>query len=181
VAKPRNLNVLNIISKEFFQVALLTYLILALLESIQTGIISYFFNMNYLLSFVLLTGVLMVITETVGRVRNISKKTSRVVIGLAIKSAIQAKQARLAAQHQAAVAKSEAVYRSQQVRHVTAVQAHRVAPRTFPKPAPWPGVHVRKPVSMDGVVGTRPTTSLRPEPKRPIIRHNPRPPGGLVQ
>jgi hypothetical protein len=54
---------INIIGREFFQVSLVTYLLLTLTEAIQEGFVSNFFNMNYLLIVVLITGVAMVLTE----------------------------------------------------------------------------------------------------------------------
>lgn len=61
-ARPLKAN-LHLVSKEWFQVALVTYLLLTLAETIQEGFVSNFFNLNYLLAVVLLTGVAMVITE----------------------------------------------------------------------------------------------------------------------
>lgn len=53
----------NLISKEAFQVFLVTYLLLTLTETVKTGFVSNFFNMNYLLLVVLVAGVAMVLTE----------------------------------------------------------------------------------------------------------------------
>ncbi|MDB5178660.1 MAG: hypothetical protein JWN01_603 [Patescibacteria group bacterium] len=53
----------NTSSREFFQVSLVTYLLLTLAEALKEGFVSNFFNMNYLLLVVLLAGVAMVLTE----------------------------------------------------------------------------------------------------------------------
>ena len=53
----------NISSREFFQTSLVTYLLLTLAETLSEGFVSNFFNMNYLLLVVLVTGVVMVLTE----------------------------------------------------------------------------------------------------------------------
>ena len=54
---------INIAGREFFQTSLVTYLILTLAETLRAGTVSNFFNMNYLLLVVLITGLAMVITE----------------------------------------------------------------------------------------------------------------------
>src|SRR5437868_3056023 len=54
----------HIISEELFQFALVTYLILILSETVKTGFVSNFFNLNILLTIVLLAGILMVMTNT---------------------------------------------------------------------------------------------------------------------
>lgn len=54
---------MNIASREFFQTSLVTYLLLTLAETLSEGFVSNFFNMNYLLLVVLVTGVVMVLTE----------------------------------------------------------------------------------------------------------------------
>ncbi|MBW3538351.1 hypothetical protein KY386_02570 [Candidatus Parcubacteria bacterium] len=56
----------NIVAREFFQTALVTYLLLTLAETLREGFVSNFFNMNYLLLVVLVTGVVMVLTEPDG-------------------------------------------------------------------------------------------------------------------
>lgn len=51
---------LGIIFSELFNVSLVTYLILLLLETLDKGFVSDFFNMNILLAIVLVSGVVMV-------------------------------------------------------------------------------------------------------------------------
>jgi ABC-type nickel/cobalt efflux system permease component RcnA len=153
----------KLIVKEVFKVLVFVFIVLTLAEAFKQGYVSNILNVNHLLLLIIFAGIFVVLSEKADQVRRISRRTAQAVIELAVKSAHQAKQARLAAQHHAAT------------------HAHHIAPRTFAKPLPRPVVQARRPVSMDGVVGSRPTTSLRPEPKRPIIRHNPRPPGGLIQ
>jgi len=53
----------NLIIGEIFQFSLVTYIILLLVETVQEGFVSYFFNLNILLGFVLLMGILMTITH----------------------------------------------------------------------------------------------------------------------
>lgn len=54
---------IHLISKEFFQYSLVTYLILLLAETLKQGIVSFFFNLNILLGIVLISGVVMVLTH----------------------------------------------------------------------------------------------------------------------
>ena len=54
---------LNIVGREFFQVSLVTYLGLTLGETLRPGFVSNFFNLNYVLLVVLVSGVVMVLTE----------------------------------------------------------------------------------------------------------------------
>lgn len=54
---------LYLISKEFFQYSLITYLILLLAETLQSGFASYFFNLNILLIVVFVSGISMVLTN----------------------------------------------------------------------------------------------------------------------
>jgi len=54
---------LHILLEELFQFSLITYLILLLAETLQTGFVSYFFNLNILLGVVLVSGILMVLTH----------------------------------------------------------------------------------------------------------------------
>ena len=54
------LNKSSIIGKELFQISLLTYLALLLLETFRPGSVSNYFNLNYLVTASLITGVLMV-------------------------------------------------------------------------------------------------------------------------
>lgn len=51
-----------IIAKEFFHYSLITYLIILIAETIKEGIVSYFFNINILLTVVILSGFVMAIT-----------------------------------------------------------------------------------------------------------------------
>lgn len=88
----------NIVTKEFFQATLVTYLLLTLAETLKEGFVSNFFNMNYLLVAVLVSGVAMVLSETPERVKNVSKRVSSSVIRLAVISARRAREARIAAQ-----------------------------------------------------------------------------------
>ena len=52
---------LNIIFEQIFQIFLLTYLILLLAETVKTGFVSFFFNLNILLVVVLISGILSII------------------------------------------------------------------------------------------------------------------------
>ena|SRR6266700_2242071 len=54
---------INIIFNEIFQYMLVTYLILLLAETVQEGIVSYFFNLNILLGIILASGIIKVLTE----------------------------------------------------------------------------------------------------------------------
>jgi hypothetical protein len=56
-------NTLSIIGRELFQISLITYLLLVLLETFKSGSVSNFFNLNYLLFAVLITGIMMVIGD----------------------------------------------------------------------------------------------------------------------
>lgn len=77
----------NIIGKEFFQVALVTYLLLTLAETLREGFVSNFFNMNYLLLVVLVSGVAMVLTEpNEAIIKSFRRRASRGVIVLAIRT-----------------------------------------------------------------------------------------------
>jgi hypothetical protein len=66
-----------IVAREFFQVSLVTYLLLTLAETLKTGFVSNFFNLNYLLIIVLVTGVAMVLTEPKGLDNPAAKPQSR--------------------------------------------------------------------------------------------------------
>lgn len=63
----RNLNLLkltiNIMSKELFQSSLICYLILLVLETIKSGFVTFFFNINILLLICLISGLFAVVTE----------------------------------------------------------------------------------------------------------------------
>jgi hypothetical protein len=50
---------MGILSKEVFQVTLITYLILLLLENLQTGFVSNFIDLNWLLPIILISGIAM--------------------------------------------------------------------------------------------------------------------------
>ena len=76
----------NIISKEFFQMALVSYLLLTLAETLRQGFVSNFFNMNYLLVVVLCTGVIMVLSETQEQLIKYRRRVSRAVIVLSIRA-----------------------------------------------------------------------------------------------
>ncbi len=52
---------LGIIINELFQVSLVTYLILLLLETLDKGFVSNVFNLNYLLAVVLISGIIKVL------------------------------------------------------------------------------------------------------------------------
>lgn len=53
----------HVAAREFFQVSLVTYLLLTLAETLRTGVVSNFFNLNYLLIVVVVSGAVMVVTE----------------------------------------------------------------------------------------------------------------------
>jgi hypothetical protein len=53
----------HLLSEEFFQYSLITYLILLLAETLKEGFVSFFFNLNILLVVVLVSGVVMVLTH----------------------------------------------------------------------------------------------------------------------
>lgn len=53
----------SVISKDLFQVSLVTYLILLLLETVKTGFVSFFLDLNIILWVVLVSGVIMVLTD----------------------------------------------------------------------------------------------------------------------
>jgi hypothetical protein len=74
-----------VISREFFQVFLVTYLLLTLAETFREGFVSNFFNINYLLAVVLISGVAMVLTESELTVKKFRKRVSKAVIILTIK------------------------------------------------------------------------------------------------
>jgi hypothetical protein len=78
-------NAVNASSREFFQVFLVTYLLLTLAETFREGFVSNFFNINYLLAVVLVSGVAMVLTEAEVTVKKLRKRVSKAVIILTIK------------------------------------------------------------------------------------------------
>lgn len=51
----------SIIAREVFQVSLVTYLILLILESIKSGFVGNFVNINYLLPVILISGIAMTV------------------------------------------------------------------------------------------------------------------------
>src|SRR3989344_8629879 len=57
-----------------FQTLLITYLILLLIEQIWTGLVSIYLNLNYLLIFVIITGILDVFSEQAHRKQEQIKK-----------------------------------------------------------------------------------------------------------
>jgi uncharacterized membrane protein len=61
---------LHIISSELFQISLVTYLALLLLETVISGFVTFFFNLNWLLIVVVISGILMVAT-TYNKRRNL--------------------------------------------------------------------------------------------------------------
>jgi hypothetical protein len=50
---------IGIIAEELFQFSLITYLILLLAETVKEGFVTFFFDLNYLLVVVLVSGILM--------------------------------------------------------------------------------------------------------------------------
>jgi hypothetical protein len=78
-------NAVNVSSREFFQVFLVTYLLLTLAETFREGFVSNIFNINYLLAVVLISGVAMVLTESELTVKKFRKRVSKAVIILTIK------------------------------------------------------------------------------------------------
>lgn len=54
---------LHIIAEEFFQYSLVTYLFLLIAESLKEGLVSLFFNFNVLLIIVILSGLIMALTD----------------------------------------------------------------------------------------------------------------------
>lgn len=54
---------LHIVSEEVFQISLCGYLLLLLLETIQEGFVSTFFNLYYLLAVIVISGIGMVLLE----------------------------------------------------------------------------------------------------------------------
>ncbi len=88
---------INIASKEFFQATLVTYLLLTLAEVWREGFVSNFFNMNYLLIIVLISGVAMVLSEAAER--KYHKRVARAVIVLSIRTHKRELTRRTAMQH----------------------------------------------------------------------------------
>jgi hypothetical protein len=95
---------INIVGREFFQVFLVTYLLLTLTETWRQGFVSNFFNMNWLLLIVLVSGVAMVLTEPEERAKRFRKRAARAVVVLTARQErrefIKKQQAALAARQQ---------------------------------------------------------------------------------
>src|SRR5882724_5221310 len=66
-----------IFAEEFFQFSLITYLILLFAETLQTGFVSYFFNLNILLGVVLISGITMLITQREQKEKPLPRKKMR--------------------------------------------------------------------------------------------------------
>jgi hypothetical protein len=99
-------NGINIVGREFFQVFFVTYLLLTLAETFREGFVSNFFNMNWLLLVVLVSGIMMVLTEPADAAARFRKRAARAVVVLTArqerreyiakrKTALQAQQQRL--------------------------------------------------------------------------------------
>jgi hypothetical protein len=80
--RTRTKKLINVSSREFFQVFLVTYLLLTLAETFREGFVSNFFNINYLLGVVLVSGVAMVLTETEQKKVKFHKLAAKAVIVL---------------------------------------------------------------------------------------------------
>lgn len=59
-------------SREVFQIALLTYMLFVVVETVLPGIVGNFFNMNYLLVLVLVSGIVMVLTERTEEIQDLT-------------------------------------------------------------------------------------------------------------
>jgi hypothetical protein len=118
------LSMANTVSKEFFQVLLATYLLLTLTEIYREGFVSNFFNTNYLLLVVLISGVAMVLTEPAENVRKFRKRTARAVVVLTIRQ----ERREFIKRQQAAVAARQQQLKQQRVTDLRAV-ASRVLPQ----------------------------------------------------
>jgi hypothetical protein len=53
----------GIAGREIFQISLVTYLILLILETIRTGIITHFININYIIPVIILSGIMMTLWD----------------------------------------------------------------------------------------------------------------------
>ncbi len=130
----------NIIGHELFQSSLITYLLLTLAESLKDGYVSNFFNLNYLLLVVLVTGVAMVLTDEnkPELIRRFRRRTAQAVINIAVKSAFQAKAAREAAiRHAQAIRQTNSFQKTTGVKGVTAIDGvTRLSPKIFPQSEP---------------------------------------------
>ncbi len=68
-----------------FQILLVTYLILLLIEQIWAGVVSVYLNLNYLLILVIVAGILDVFSENpVRKKEEIKKKDYWLIVGLGI-------------------------------------------------------------------------------------------------
>lgn len=67
----------NIIAQELFQISLFTYLALIIMETVKEGFVSYFFNPNYLLAVVLISGICAIITTSHEKIKNKTNKQIR--------------------------------------------------------------------------------------------------------
>jgi hypothetical protein len=117
-------NNINIVGREFFQVFLVTYLLLTLAETWRQGFVSNFFNMNWLLLVVLVSGVAMVLTEPAESVRKFRKRTARAVVVLTIRQ----ERREFIKRQQAAMAARQQQLKQQRVTDLRAV-ASRVLPQ----------------------------------------------------
>jgi predicted membrane channel-forming protein YqfA (hemolysin III family) len=65
-----------------FQILLVTYLILLLLEQVWAGIVSVYLNLNYLLILVIIAGILDIFSEHQSKAKEKIKKIDYLFIGL---------------------------------------------------------------------------------------------------
>jgi hypothetical protein len=131
-------NAVNVSSREFFQVFLVTYLLLTLAETYREGFVSNFFNINYLLAVVLVSGVAMVLTETEQKAVKFRKLAARAVIVLTSR---QERRQMIQQKRQAMAARQEQLYR-QRVMDIRAVSTAMHVPKRY-QPAP----PVRRPIN----------------------------------
>ncbi|MBI5127390.1 hypothetical protein HZA76_02945 [Candidatus Roizmanbacteria bacterium] len=66
---------INIIAEEFFHSFFFSFLFLLLIETSKKGFVSHFFNLNYLLAVILISGFMMIITEPQKKVTYIKQAT----------------------------------------------------------------------------------------------------------
>jgi hypothetical protein len=117
-------NAVNVSSREFFQVFLVTYLLLTLAETYREGFVSNFFNINYLLAVVLVSGLAMVLTETEQKQVKLHKLAARAVIVLTSR---QERREMIKRQRQAMAVRQE------QLKRQRAMDVYKVTQR-LPKP-----------------------------------------------
>jgi hypothetical protein len=115
---------INVVTKEFFQVFLVTYLLLTLAETYREGFVSNFFNINYLLAVVLVSGLAMVLTETEQKQVKLHKLAARAVIVLTSR---QERREMIKRQRQAMAVRQE------QLKRQRAMDVYNVT-RNLPKP-----------------------------------------------